>query len=510
MKKVISLILCVLLVFPLFSVFSSAADEKCDCGRAPIIRVCGLGATILDPQGEALKAADAKTIISTVLKAIPLLPGLLNGRLTAREAERFVGIAEGFFTELALDENGDAPEGQRVNFIYPLTIEHENGRPINFEYDWRLDPFDSAEKLYDFIEYVKKMTGHDSVYLVGESMGTIIMNTYLAVHGFDGIDGVMWYNGGYKGILTCSDSFSNQNTLSADAMGAYLRQVAVNADSGVLYDLFSALADSGFFGEVFEAVAKSAYGLNDDGYLQSFLVRTIGRFPGLWSFVKYEDFDAAVDYAFPSEALRQQYAGLIERITRYHNEVSGKADELMAQAEEITGKVGVVCGYGSLLPPVTHEEYLQSDGVISTREESGGATCAPVGETLGADYTQKNADGHDHISPDGAIDASTCFFPDKTWFIKYGMHRFSEDGYSGELIRAVFFSDEPFTVFSDADFPQYMILEKDESTLLPLTEQTDEVREMQTGFGYKIFKVFLKIGLFFLRGFQKLTAVFRG
>ena len=32
-------------------------------------------------------------------------------------------------------------------------------------------------------------------------------------------------------------------------------------------------------------------------------------------------------------------------------------------------------------------------------------------ETLGADYTQKNADGHDHISPDGAVDASTCFFP---------------------------------------------------------------------------------------------------
>ena len=81
---------------------------------------------------------------------------------------------------------------------------------------------------------------------------------------------------------------------------------------------------------------------------------------------------------------------------------------------------------------------------------------------------------------------------------------------SSFLISAVFFSDDPFTVFSDEKFPQYLIIEKDGTTLQPLTEQTDEAREMQTGFGYKVFKVFLKIELFFLRGFQKLTAVFRG
>ncbi len=509
MKKVICILLSVLLLCPLLPVFASAADKPCDCGKPPIIRVCGLGAPIFDGNGNELKAADGSTIVQTVAKALPLLPGLLSGKLTAREAEKVVEIADGFFDSLGLDENGDAPAGQGVHFTYPTAVDHENGRLINFDYDWRLDPFDSAEKLHDFVEYIKTLTGHDRVCLIGESMGTIIMTTYLAEYGFDSVAGVIWYNGGYKGILTCSDSFSNQNTLGADTMGAYLKQVAASADSEALYNLMSALYDSGLLSQVFDGVLTGAYRLNDDGYLQDFLVRNIGRFPGLWSFVKYEDFDAAVDYAFPTPELRTMYAALIERITRYHDEVSAKADELMAQAETLTGKVGVVCGYGSLLPPVTHEEYLQSDSVISTREESNGATCAPVGGTLGEGYRQAVADGHNHVSPDNQIDASTCFFPDKTWFIKYGMHSFNSDGYSAELIRNVFFSDAPYTVFTDKAYPQFLILDKEKENVAPLTAANDESRDLQTGFGYRVLNVIFKLSASVLGFFVRITTAMR-
>ncbi|MBR5427828.1 MAG: hypothetical protein IK118_05725 [Clostridia bacterium] len=511
MKKILCVILCVVLLCPMLSAFSTGAEknEKCSCPNAPIIRVNGLGATIYNADGSVVQAADFETILTTIVNAIPLVPGLLTGKLTARETENLVEIADGFFDDLGLDENGDPIGGQAVHMIYPTEVDHENGQIICFDYDWRLDPFDSAEKLRDFVEYIKKLTGHDKVYLIGESMGTIIMDTYLSVYGFDDISGVIWYNGGYKGILTCSDSFSNQNTISAETMGAYLKQVGATSGSTLLYDLMCALADSGFLAEAMSGILKGAYSLNDEGYLQDFLVRNIGRFPGFWSFIKYEDFDAAIEYAFPTPELKATYAKLIERVTRYHTEVSAKVDELMKTAEKKTGKVGVVCGYGSLLPPVTHEEYLQSDSVIGTREESNGATCAHVGETLGDGYRQKISDGHNHISPDNIIDASTCIFPDKTWFVKYHMHHFANDGYSAELIRKIFLSKGVFSVFSDKDYPQYMILNKEKTELSPLTAETDEDRTPENGFSYQMFNVIFKMNTFFLQLYKHIAGAFR-
>lgn len=41
--------------------------------------------------------------------------------------------------------------------------------------------------------------------------------------------------------------------------------------------------------------------------------------------------------------------------------------------------------------------------------------------TLGDDYVQARDVGHNCLSEDGIIDASTCMLPENTWFIKnYG------------------------------------------------------------------------------------------
>ena len=175
----------------------------------------------------------------------------------------------------------------------------------------------------------------------------------------------------------------------------------------------------------FTSVLQPADDLNASGRFSRFLNESIGTMPGFWALVSAENYDDARAFAFPTPELQAEYAGLLEKLDRYHNEGSVKADELMRTAEAVTGKVGVVCGYGEYMPPVTADNTRQSDGVILTADESNGATCAPLGETLGEAYVQKVADGHDHISPDGIIDASTAFFPDNTWFIKYGGHSFS-------------------------------------------------------------------------------------
>ena len=499
MKKIIGVLLCFVLLLACVPVSALAADG-CGCGVAPVILVVGLGGTVMDGD-TAVFPPQTDTIVSAVAQAIPATPGLLSGVLTERQQERVLKVAGTFFEPIAFDKNGEPVSSARIPFTYPEEVPHGHGEMISFQYDWRMDPFTVAAELNDFIQYVKEKTGHDKVYLVGESMGTAEMNTYLSVYGFDDVEGVVWYNGAYNGVASCSDSFADQNDFNAEAMKTFLIQLSRSGENQFLYDLFTALSDAGLLDTVFNAVLSGADALEESGMFARFLREYIGRIPGFWALVSDEDYQAARAFAFPTEELQQEYAGLLQKLDRYYNEVSSKTDEIMQAAADATGKVGVVCGYGECMPPVTEDNTRQSDSVILTVDESNGATCAPLGETLGDGYVQKVDDGHNHISPDRIIDASTAFFPDNTWFIKYGHHSLS----GADALCSRIFLTEGFNVFSDPAYPQFMIRDTSTGEVSPLTADSEGPQEMEPGFTSKMLKVMFRITDFFLRIYQWLA-----
>ncbi|MGN1417702.1 MAG: hypothetical protein ACI4W6_00060, partial [Acutalibacteraceae bacterium] len=74
-----------------------------------------------------------------------------------------------------------------------------------------------------------------------------------------------------------------------------------------------------------------------------------------------------------------------------------------------------------------------------------------------------------YISPDRQIDASTCVFPEYTWFIKNAMH----DDWSKEednIIMHVCDSDERVTVDNLEGRPQFLVYDKENDTVYPMTE----------------------------------------
>ena len=504
MKKILCVLLGALLLCACLPLSAAAAEGGCDCGKAPVIHVLGLGNPVYD--GDRLVFPPQKdTITEAVKKAIPATPALLAGRLRARHTEQILDVAGTIFAPIAFDKNGEPATNAAARFTYPTDFPHKGGQMISFNYDWRLDPFTVAAQLKDFIGYVKEQTGHDSVYLVGKSLGAAEMNTYLATYGFDGIESLVWYNGAYKGVASCGDSFANRNNFTADALAAYLRQVADNAGNQTLCDLFSALETSGLLQTVFDSVLSATDTLQETGKFSQFLREHIGRIPGFWALVSSDNYEAARAFAFPTPELEAEYAGLLEKLDRYHNEVSVKADEIMRTAQAVTGKVGVVCGYGEYGPPVTADNTRQSDGVILTEAESNGATCAPLGQTLGGGYTQKLADGHDHLSPDGVIDASTAFFPDNTWFVKYGGHSFTG---AYDLTSRIFFT-EGFDVFSDPDYPQFLRIDPDEGELVPLTADNAGRASLSPGFTAKLFRVLFTVVTVHLKLFKAIVNIGR-
>lgn len=106
-------------------------------------------------------------------------------------------------------------------------------------------------------------------------------------------------------------------------------------------------------------------------------------------------------------------------------------------------------GYAIAPIPVYDNCVDQTDMLIDTKFGSLGATCAPIGETLKADSTNK------YLSSDLLVDASTCAFPDSTWFVRYQDHNDFCDAYN-DFVYYLLTADGQPTVTSNAAFPQFM------------------------------------------------------
>ena len=95
----------------------------------------------------------------------------------------------------------------------------------------------------------------------------------------------------------------------------------------------------------------------------------------------------------------------------------------------------------------------EADTVIDLKYASFGATAAPHGETL-SDEQLSTSDGK-YISPQKNIDASTCMFPEQTWFIRHMTHGMSPNCLE-DFGKILLYSDGQATAETYEDFPRYL------------------------------------------------------
>ena len=93
--------------------------------------------------------------------------------------------------------------------------------------------------------------------------------------------------------------------------------------------------------------------------------------------------------------------------------------------------------------------------------------------------------------------ASTGFFPENTWYVKYGNHQIGS--YAKTLVNKIFF-EEGFNVHSDPAFPQFLLRDEATNTASPLTEENCADITGAPRFTAKLFGVFFK-------GFARLLAL---
>ena len=515
MKRVLSLIIAVALV--LACAAPAFAGHECDCGNAPILVISGMGGSpmILDEGTENEKSAfppeiDMASLVSAIVKGIAL--GSLYKDWN-KFADAVIPAVYDIFDPIACNPDGTSKYNISVEKFntsmefYPCITGEEENSPYSdgneyallrraseaigadhvyfFNYDWRLDPFDHAAEINELIQQIKRETGHDKVTLAPCSMGGAPTMAYLSAYGTDDVAGCVFLSTVFYGTRIASDLFSNKINFDPDCVTRYIAGISTGNEflDALLEALIPAVNEAGLMGALTDFLNNGVDEIKDKVYDEVFR-EIFATMPGLWATVDEDYYDGAKAFMLSKNVDSE----LIRKIDRYHNEVALHRDDILLKAHESGVKIVVLSNYNSACIPVYESADMHSDATLETQYTSAGAVCAKMDETLPEGYSQENTEcGHNHISPDNIIDASTCLFPEYTWFGKDWPHVCGkyDNGYCDFVMWLLTYRGQP-TIHTNPDYPQFFgrsgdrIMNLETGEVLPLGFKLEPAENQQT------------------------------
>ena len=279
-------------------------------------------------------------------------------------------------------------------------------------------------------------------------MGGAVVDAYIYEYGCESLNKCIFDGTVFCGTYVVTDLFQGKVQITG---------------TGLEYFLYDKMGDNNFLVKtlstsgLLDAVAGVAMKFVDryKGYVyDNFLRDTFVTMPALWAIVLPEEYDACIEYMFPTEEDKAKYANVIAQADELHEIMSGM-DELLLSLPEQGVEVAVFAGYDMSPVPVYARSASHGDNVLESALMLGRARVANFGEELDGDSSM--------MSPDKQVDLSTCLFPEYTWAIKDMPH--VSCGYGTEMSDFLFwlveYDGQP-TVYSNPQYPQFMISSADE------------------------------------------------
>lgn len=503
-RKVLSVLLCAILV-ALCAVPAFAEDVK---ATYPVLFVEGFNGAPLYKNGtekvfmpEASDLTGAlRTLVPALLKFsaakdMAKLSGDIDGQAKAYDdfLTAIVDAVGSVYTTIACDEHGNSidseidvlptdafgsgaevGESNIQEAVIPKAAEVlGNDKVYYFTYDWRMSLIDTAAKLDRAVKEIKDITGADKVSLMGMSMGGALINTYTSIYGYGDVCNLTMSSSAFKGLQYIGEIFTGHMDLDGKLLGGliddFLPEGIKISDIVSNLTVLNKLIDDMNEAFAYDSQGTKALGATDENATapknrirEEILIPFFATTPGMWTFVPEEYFTDAIKYVFVDTDRTLSSADLILKLTEYYTiQKNAKINLQNAMNSGVT--VSVVSHYNVHVAPVTpNAKSMTGDITIETVGTSGGATCAPIGESFADDYTQAMLPEKDYMSPDRMVDASTCMFPDQTWFIKNMKHmEFDMDGNNCDLFIWLVTATEQYTIDSNDLYPQFLFYDRE-------------------------------------------------
>ncbi len=479
MKKGIHVCLCLILAVSLLvstvSVIASASEQ-----RVPVICVTGeLPIRVWREDGSSYVPTDepADEIMSQAIKE--LVPVFIKSMLTNDYDEwsrRALDMFTPIYDEIRPNLDGSLPANTGIEYSWspeslsdPVSCDYY----YTYTFDYRLSPLDAADDLHSFIKAVEAKAGADKVALISRCGSTSIGAAYLYKYGTDDLTSLTFFSSSLLGIPYADTMLGGRVVIPGDALYNFVACENPLASIDERLNEFAkaclyALNENDSADDVIRLVLK-VYDKVKDSFVSPFLRSYYAVCPNFIATVNdsYEDYR---DFIFPTDELKRQYAVLLSKTDEYHYEVQQRLGELFTTAVDNGVPVNFIVVYGEPSEnPNGERTRLVGDELTDASYQSMGATVALYARTLEASYiAERSAAGFGkYISPDKMIDASTCLFRDRTWFIRNMRHEFSGSDVIA-LFKALAWSN--MTVFDDPAYPQFLNARPDHSGFDPAQE----------------------------------------
>ena len=545
MKKILAIILSLIMIVsfvtPAFA--TSRSDFK---GSVPVILIAGDGAPIVDGEGNVV--FDSSNVYATLdgggdtgsnaaLEATAniLMPMLLEGVLLDKWDNYYDAMykeVSDLFAEVMLDENGEVWNGtgisdeKKAEVAYNLANDKkdENGNyafnDYQFWYDWRLDPLENADYLKEFIDGVKAITGKDRVCVTTRCVGHSVLLAYIAKYGTGSLHGIGVDGTTSNGSEFISGALSGDFSVDGNSIARFVEdgdEFGIFHIDPLLTATFSLLENSGALDKMSETARSTIYYKIEKGVVSAIARASVFTMPCYWALVSADKFEKAKEYVFGEEGseMREKYSGLIEKIDNYETTVKEHLGEIMASVPESGGNLCIISKYGSQIVPIIKDADLVGDQYASVTSSSLGATTSKIGKTLPDEYiAERIAEGKgDYISPDRQVDASTCLFPDCTYFVK-GVKHGDWSLVENNIIMRTLQADHQLTV-RDLEYTQFVVGRTGVDDWAVMTEEncdteiwTDETMSERPKTKWERFMAFIESAVVWLKlFFAKITSL---
>ncbi len=501
LKAAIAVILSLTIIFSL-ALPSFAVELTLEGSRIPVVMIAGDGAPLSDENdvnvfqfnkmfsnGTFKKDELFKSIVE-ILK-----PYILEGRLTGNYDNYYKAIYEEIgklFENVRLNKDGEVDNGVGLdgwrewcnwdaqNNDHKGDKGYYSFEDYQFWYDWRKDPLEIADEFNTYVENLKRVTGCDKINVVSRCLGTNIIMAYIAKYGTDSLHGLALNGATVMGIEPLSETASGKFNLDGDAIVRFLYDSnamdLLHIDQFVI-DTVDLLEDAGVLQFVEDYTKLTVYDKVKHGVTSALALSTFYTWPGYWAGVSTEDYEMAKYYVFGDRGSekRQEYAGLIQKLDNYDATVRRRLPALLDQIKNSGINVGVVAKYGAQMAPVCKSNDEIADQIASVKRASFGATTSTVYGTLSEEYiNQRISEGKGrYISPDRQIDASTCKFPDSTWFLKGARHSNWTD-FENKICYTLVTADRQLTI-DDFGFSQFRVYDDETQESVDMTAQNCDV-----------------------------------
>lgn len=487
LKRAISLILCLAMLAGATAVTCYAAEDKCDCGHCPLIVLPGINHSptyLYDENDQPALDSNGKQIGGTLLilntddllkKILPkalfsLLATIATQHNIMLDKVAYEAAATAFSIQKCDDEGNYVNNLKTQRWNYPLSQMTEKEvewvyRMVPMQrivdiikanhtyfYTFNLvgDPMQSAKELDEYIDMVKKQTGHDKVDLLPVSLGGTILTAYLDAYGHKDINSIV-------GVVACLDG----TDIVADMMARDFNISDEYLHHEYIPTILKESNGRGTLGYLINSVLhilpQAGFNALLTGAMSGLLDTMVLNCPQMWAMVPSYRYDAlASRYLSAKPELKAKTDRFQQaRLNLKQNVLDAVADGV---------KVNFISGSGlafgeemyTFFSIMSSSGKVNSDGIINLSSTALGTTGTVGGATI-AKQAHDNPDypGYSYLSPDGTIDISTAVLPDNTWVFLKQYHEVGNNDVVLNLAKALLLGEIENVHSNPAKYPQY-------------------------------------------------------